>query len=157
MNIKIRNSKPQDWQILQNLNHKIMFVNKKYDPYFNLDWEHTDFGVNYFKAMVSSTEDACCFIAEADNQPVGYINGNIKIQGYRIDSIKTAEIINIAVLPKFQSKGIGSKLFSAFMVWAKQRKATHLTVNSFYKNKQAIRFYKKIGLEPIDITLEGKI
>lgn len=157
MNIKIRPPRPQDWQILQDLNHRVMFVNKNYDPFFNVDWEYTKPGEKYFQKMAISKDDSCCFIAEADNQPIGYANGNIKIQGYRIDSIKSAEIINIAVLPKFQSKGVGSKLFSAFLIWAKQKQATHLTVDSFYKNIQAIKFYKKLGLKPIDIILEGKI
>lgn len=157
MKIIIRNSAPQDWQTLQGLNHKIMFVNKKFDPFFNIDWEYTNYGKEYFQAMAATKTESCCFIVEVDYQPVGYLNGEIKHQGYRVNSIKSAELINVAVLPKYQSQGIGSKLITKFKIWALTQGATHLLVDAFYKNTQAIKFYKKLNLKPINIILEGKI
>lgn len=156
MIIKIRPAKPQDWKVIQKLNHVVMRINKKFDPHFNLNWEFTEFGIKYFKARTAD-KNGCCFIAELNHQPVGYLNGFIKSQGYRLPAIKAAELENIAVLPEFQSQGIGSELIKAFKAWAQKQKATHLNINVFYQNQSAIKLYKKLGLKPIDITFEGKI
>lgn len=156
MKLIICPSKFQDWKTIQKLNHQIMSINQQFDPYFNPDWEFTDFGIKYFKARTAD-KNGCCFIAELNHQPVGYLNGFIKSQGYRLTTIKVAELENIAVLPEFQSQGIGSQLITEFKKWAKKQNVTHININVFYQNKQAIKLYKKLGLKPIDITFEGKI
>ncbi|KKU87557.1 MAG: GCN5-related N-acetyltransferase [Candidatus Gottesmanbacteria bacterium GW2011_GWA2_47_9] len=71
--------------------------------------------------------------------------------------MRLAEIDNMGVTPAFRSKGIGIKLVEAYRQWAKEHGFDRLYVNAYYQNIKAIEFYKKCGLSPIDISLEGAV
>lgn len=154
MNVSIRKAKPEDWQTVQKLNHEMIEDNAQYEDVLMVGWSFSDEGAAYFKKVTSSSE-YYCVVAEADGKAVGYLAGGEKKIPYR--SIRVAEIGDMGVSHGYRSKGIGEKLVGAYRKWAKEQGFDRLFVNAYYKNEKAIAFYKKCGLTPIDISLEGPV
>jgi GNAT superfamily N-acetyltransferase len=154
MKITYRNAKPQDWKIIQKLNHEVFLNDAPNDKYLDTNWPFSSKGVFYYKNATSKKE-YCCLIAEIKKSPIGYIIGIEKNYDYRTN--KVAEIEDIGVSPDHRSKGVGSQLITHFKKWCKKNKLTHIYVNAYYKNKKARNFYTKQKLKPIDISFEGKI
>lgn len=157
MKINIRRADKSDVTLLQDLNHKIMVNNIKYDLHFNPNWEQTKYGCSFF-------EDRCTkpnwhtVIAEADGKPVGYLNGSIDNFGYRYPRFqKVAAIENVGVIPEYQNKGIGKLLMEDFRKWAKKNQAIQIQLTCFSKNTRVLDWYKRLGFEPSDIILQKKV
>jgi len=93
--------------MLQILNNEVFQDNLTYDPDLVADYALSEKGINYFK-LVLKDKNSCCFIAEEDGKPVGYIVGNPKKYSYR--KSRYFELDNMGVSPKYRSHGIGSKL-----------------------------------------------
>jgi GNAT superfamily N-acetyltransferase len=153
MNITIRQIGSEDWKLIQTLNNELFEDNAVYDKYLDLEWPFTK-GVEYYKKYVSDPQ-YCTFIAYDGEVPVGHIVGGPKDISYR--NVKTAEIYEMGVSPSYRSKGIGSQLVSTLRDWAKEQGYQTLMVNSYSKNEKGINFYKKQGLQPVDINLEMDI
>ena len=154
MNISIRQATPADWRTIQKLNIEVFEDNYQYDDVLDLGWDTSFKGVAYFK-KVTSNPKYYCIVAEIEGEPVGYLIGTERIYSYR--TVRLAEIDNMGVTPAFRSKGIGIKLVEAYRQWAKEHGFDRLYVNAYYQNIKAIEFYKKCGLSPIDISLEGAV
>lgn len=150
----IRKAEPEDWKIIQRLNREMYDDNKQYDPYLDLDEPYSVKGTKGYQESTRRT-DNCVLIAEVDGEAIGYLVGERKEMSYRTNKI--AEIDHMAVSPKFQSQGIGAKLVNEFKEWARNYGFTHIYVNAYAGNERAIVFYKKQGLVPIDVSLEGKL
>ena len=154
MKITIRKTLPADWQVIQKLNNEVFENDSKNDQYLDLVWPYSKDGIKHYKKVVSSPS-YCCLIAEADGKPVGHLVGGEKSISYR--KVKTSEIIELGVSPAYRSKGIGAELISSFRDWSKNRGFQTIMVNAYYTNEKAIKFYKSLGMKPIDISLEMEI
>jgi len=151
MNIKIRQAKSGDWELLQQLNNEVFQNDKDNDPDMDLNWPYTDYGINYYKKLANGTY-GYCLIAEVDKMAVGYIALAKKDFGYR--KSKYVEVENIGVSPEYRSQGIGEKLMNKASFWAKEQGAHRLYVEAFWGNNKAIKYYKKNGFVEIGIELE---
>ena len=56
-------------------------------------------------------------------------------------------LFEICVNNKYRGKGIGKLLINKVISFAKNKKA-NLKVDTFFKNKNTIEFYKKLGFKP---------
>lgn len=91
--------------------------------------------------LLSSLENGCTMIvAEQENQIVGYA-------GF----YTSGDITNIAVLPEFRGKGIGSQLVEAMQKEAKSKNINNLFLEVRVSNKIAIALYEKCGFKRINI------
>ena len=97
-------------------------------------------------------------IAEIDKKVVGYLAGSIYDDATfsYYDGI-TAEMDNMFIKEEYRRFGIGSKFVNAFLVWAKNKNAKRIFVTASSKNENTIKFYKKMGFEPINTTLRLEI
>ncbi len=110
--------------------------------------------VEYFTHMIEG-KDTTVFVAVLDNQVVGYVFLYIKDAppyGYLMPR-RVVEISDIAVLRAYNNKGIGHQLFTASTEWAKTRGATSLELEVWEFNKNAIAFYERLGMAPINRTM----
>ncbi|NCN03890.1 MAG: GNAT family N-acetyltransferase [Candidatus Pacebacteria bacterium] len=149
--MKIRKVRPDEWENLQALNNEVFVDNAKYDPDLVLDWAYSDEGRKYFQELVNDP-DSICFVAEDNNKLVGYLAASPKLISYR--KSRYLEVDNIGVIPTYRSHGVGKMLMDICKEWARENNYQKLYVNSYFQNEQAIRFYKKNGFNPIDISLE---
>lgn len=154
MNLKIRKAQPKDWKIIQKLNSEVFTHSAQFDKHLNLKWPSSKIGINYYK-KITSDKDYCCLIAEIKGKPVAYLAGLQKNYDYRTN--KVGEIDNMGTSPRFRSQGIGTQLVQEFKKWCKKQNLTHIYVCTYCHSKHAINFYKKQGLQPINISLEGEI
>lgn len=110
--------------------------------------------LEYFTRTLAS-EDATVFVAEVEKQVVGYVFLNVHdTPPYEyLMPRRVTEISDIAVLKAYNSKGIGHQLFAASVEWAKARGATDLELQVWELNKNAITFYERLGMVPINRTM----
>lgn len=151
MNITIRTASIEDIPILRTLHADLHKDNAAYDTLLDLNWPLDERGLAYFTKTIEDMQ-AVIYMAEFDGNTVGYLAGGHKDMNYR--KTKMAEIYSMTVDPKFQSKGIGEKLVTAFSQWAKTRGYGKVYVNVYFGNDRGIKFYRKCGLLPIDMSLE---
>lgn len=151
MNITIRTATLEDIPVLRSLHADLHKDNAAYDTLLDLNWPLDDRGLAYFTKTIEDAT-AVVYLAEMDGEIVGYLAGGHKEINYR--KTKMSEIYSMTVNPKFQSKGIGEKLVTAFVEWSKSRGYGKVYVNVYYGNERGINFYKKCGLTPIDMSLE---
>lgn len=152
--ITIRPANPNEWNTLQKLNDEVFIDNHTYDPDLKMDWAKSTSGETYFKNLLNNP-GACCFIAENDGKPVGYIAAAPKKISYR--KSEYFEIENMGVNPEYRSQGIGTQLIDKCEKWAKIHGFEKLYVSAYFKNSQGITFYKKSGFSEIAVDLEKMI
>ncbi len=149
--IHIRQANNNDLTVLQNLNDEVFIDNHKYDADLDMNWAKSEKGKKYFSDLLNNT-NACCFIAEENGKPVGYIAAGPKIVSYR--KSKYLEIENMGVIPKYRSMGIGTMLIKECFKWGKAHGFQKIFVNAYFDNRMAIEFYRRNGFKEIDISLE---
>ena len=152
--IFVRAAKKDECWKLQILNDEVFIDNAKYDSDLILDWATSDKGKKYFKKILLD-KSALVLLAQENDKLIGYLTGRQKNLGYR--KSKCIEIENMGVTSKYRSKGVGSRLINECISWAKKQGYKKVYVNSYFKNIQAISFYKRNGFNEIDISLEKDI
>ncbi len=97
-------------------------------------------------AIESSSSNGTYFLRTAHDESgriVGFIDGNLKDDGYWLDGLYTLE--------STYGTGLGKLLWEAYLPWTKNNDIT-LTVATY--NQRAIKFYEKLGFNKI-IGSEG--
>lgn len=102
--------------------------------------------------------DSFVLIAEQAKRAVGY--ALVAVHGGS-DTWQTpdqvAELETLSVLPEARGVGIGSALVHAVYEELRQARITEITVNVIASNKDALRFYERLGLIPKIILFQGSI
>lgn len=154
-NVIVRKANAKDLNDILRLNLELFKKEKKeYDGSLNLKWTHGKIGKASFKEAIIG-KNGFVIIVEAEGKVIGYLCGSIKINPYpfRIAS-RFAKLNNMFIGKKFRNKGIGEKMVKEFLKWCKEKKADHISVNAFAKNKKAINFYQKLGFKDYSLNLE---
>lgn len=154
MNINIRKSTKDDWQIVQKLNFELYENSYQFDKYICSDDPLSDKSTKEFQDDVVNP-NKFCMIAEIDGKSVGYLVGSENNLPWRTN--RRGEINHMSVSREYRSHGIGTKLVVEFKKWCIERGITHLAATTYYDDSKARKFYEKQGLKPIEITLEGLI
>lgn len=154
MEWNIRKATSEDIGAIQHLNTKLRHKDyEEYDQTINVDFPLSDGGSAYFKERIESP-DSFALVAESASTVVGYFVGTvIKPEMYRTMS-EIGEGENMFVDDGFQGQGIGTQFMEKFEEWCKGRGVARTRVVASAENKVAIEFYKKVGFEKYDLTLE---
>ncbi len=152
--INIRKASLKDLNNIQKLNHEVMSANIEFDPNINPDFDLGEAGEILFKEALTNS-DGIFLLAFDDEKLVGYINGEPREIPNR--EIKTFEIDNLGVIPEYRKHGIATMLYNKIVEEIKTRGFKKLYLNCYVQNTNALNFYKNLGFEPIDISLEKDI
>lgn len=157
MEINIKTATITDLKKVQELSLKLFEKEyKEYDPLLDLDWTFGKIGTKFFKDRITK-DDGCVLIAIVENKVVGYLCGGIKkAESYRKLPI-IAELENTFVLEDFRSKGIGRKLYSAFVRWCKNKGVGKIKIEASAQNELAIKFYRNNNFKDYTLVLETDI
>ena len=85
--------------------------------------------------------DACVLLASTSHRMVGICTAYLDIRSVRYGQRCWVE--DLAVDPAYRSQGIGKSLLDAAKVWARERGATHLELDSGDARRDAHRFYER--------------
>jgi GNAT superfamily N-acetyltransferase len=86
-------------------------------------------------------EDATMFVADVDGEVVGLCSVYLDIESVRFG--RRAWVEDLAVHPGHRSAGHGKALLDAAKDWARERRATHLELDSGEARADAHRFYER--------------
>ncbi len=149
--ITIREACLEDVENLQNLNDDAFSSNPEFDKDLVLDWAQSDLGKTYFTSTINSAK-AVIFVAEEDGKLVGYIGASDKPINYRIS--KYIEIDNLGIAKAYRRKGIATMLMNKLFMWAQERGYERVYLSCYFKNAEAIKFYRQAGFSEISVSFE---
>ena len=114
-----------------------------------------DIYFEYFKAELRK-KNSSVFIAE-DKKPVGIIIATY-FKPLRISKFaRKGYVSNLFIQKKYRNKGLGKKLLTASLKWLKQNKVKYISLEIHLKNKNALKFYRKLGFKDYTLKLAKKI
>ncbi|KKR05941.1 MAG: hypothetical protein UT32_C0019G0003 [Parcubacteria group bacterium GW2011_GWC2_39_14] len=143
---------------IQQLNKKLFEheIASGFDANIDANWSLSEEGKKEISARVSSPE-SCGFIAKDGDTTIGYLIGRIVEEETGRAESKFAELEHMLIDESYRGQGIGEQLVNNFKAWAKSKGLKLIKVNVSFKNAQAIKFYNKVGLEALDVTLVGNL
>lgn len=89
----------------------------------------------YFENFINQVKENA-YIIQYDNQDIGFYNGEILDNG-------NYEVGNICIVPKYQGKGIGTKILKDIL---KKYNGTEIEIQYFKQNPVGI-LYERLGFE----------
>jgi ribosomal protein S18 acetylase RimI-like enzyme len=136
------------------LDAALFAFDRQFDPTLDMEWSQSAEATEFFAARIAG-DDGCCFVAALPGAlPFAYLAGAIvEPLSYRAVG-PLAEIECLFVDPRFRGARIGERMVVAFKEWAAARNIHLLRADVSADNKDALRFYAKLGLIPYNITVE---
>lgn len=156
MNISYREAKPSDLSNIQSLNNKLFQKEcSEYDKTLRCNWTFGE-GASFIRKRI---EEAVGFawVAQEGRDVIGCLVGGIRALPSFRGGTKIGALEFMWVDPHYRGKGIGTELASRFLRWCKEQKLDRSKVELYAQNKDALRFYKRMGYEDFFITMEKNI
>ncbi|MBQ7182884.1 MAG: GNAT family N-acetyltransferase [Clostridia bacterium] len=115
----------------------------------------TKYGPEELKAILRDPA-APVFVHEDDGGVAGYAFCRIKqaLHDRLLTDVKELYIDDLCVDEKRRGLGIGRLLYEHVLAYARETGCYHVTLNAWSLNPGAIRFYEKMGMKPMKITME---
>ena len=153
-NIHIRKATLNDTKAIQKLNHELFKLEKKsFDSTLITDWPLSQTGKEYFEDLIN---DEYVIVAVDNETVIGYLAASIN-EKTSYSLIQYGEINNMFIDEKYRKQGIGKILIDNFKEYCIDNGIQNLKVVASFKNKDAQKFYKKLGFNEFDITLTTSI
>ncbi|CAM4136202.1 GCN5 family acetyltransferase [Bacillus manliponensis] len=100
-----------------------------------------------------SSPNSSIFVAEKDNELVGYILA----RGGTVQRNKHSVYLAIGILQDYAGQGIGKQLFHTVEEWAREHEILRLELKVMAHNERAISLYKKCGFNVEGEAVHGVI
>jgi ribosomal protein S18 acetylase RimI-like enzyme len=153
----IRRAEINDIDSILPLEEQIFKIHSKERPDW-IDKNKRPFSYDLLKNIIESNTQKI-FIAEMDNKIIGFckinhreINNNLMFY-----DMLNIEIENLIVDEKHRKKGIGKNLFGEVKNYAKEVNAKYIELSVWEFNKNAINFYKRMGMKIRINRMEYKV
>ena len=119
-------------------------------------WRITDEGKALLKQKAENAlvgVNSQVLVAEMNGEVIGFIHGEVT---HRADYLprSVGAISTIYVAKKFRRKGVGARLVEEIREFFNSERVKHVTLRYIIGNREAERFWKRLGFEPI-ITTAG--
>jgi ribosomal protein S18 acetylase RimI-like enzyme len=119
-----------------------------------LVWRITEEGKKLIKQKVEADladSNVLVLVAEAHGEVIGYVRG--EVTGRSDHTPRTVgQVSFLYVVRQFRRKGVGRRLMEELCKFFDSNKTENLTVRYVVGNKEAERFWRKLGFEPIIMT-----
>ena len=107
-----------------------------------------------FMAKQIQSENGCFWIAQADEEIVGYVEAMVverpPIHAHR----KVGHLGSIYVKPEARRKGLGTKLWNIAQDWLLSKDVATIGLMVATQNPQALEFWKKLNFREIMVRME---
>lgn len=150
--MKIIKAVLKDLKVILDLNRTLFKYERKYSTTYNINWTNSKKGTDYFRNRIESPS-GIVFVAKLRNEVIGYICLHFNNYGFRcINPI--GEIENMIIKREYRGKGVGTLLVKEVLKCARKKGVKRFKVETLMKNKDAIRFYRKLGFKNFKLVLE---
>jgi ribosomal protein S18 acetylase RimI-like enzyme len=104
-----------------------------------------------FLADLSSSSHSCLFVAEKEEEVIGFLSGELR-EGSPAFKPKTwAAVEDIYVVHGQRSAGIGRALFDECRKWAQEKGADGVSLQVAADNTRARKFYEELGFREVSV------
>lgn len=144
---------------IQKLNEKLFQheIESGFDSNLDARWSYSDEGRMEIEDRVSSSDVSCSYVAKEGEKVIGYLVGRIMEEETGREDSQYADLEHMYIDDAYRGKGIGEQLVNQFKAWAQRKNLKLIKVNVSFRNTDAIKFYNKMGLTTVDITMVAKI
>src|SRR5215210_7234553 len=104
-----------------------------------------------FLADLSSSSHSCLFVAERNDEVIGFLSGELREGSPAFEPKTWASIEDIYVVPEHRSLGIGRALFEECQKWAKRKGANGVSLQVAAGNTRARKFYEELGFREVSV------
>lgn len=144
MDFTIRQARPEDAELLHDHIRRLLEEPDIQIPLHPDEFTLTADQQRQILADAPSPACAVCFVGEADSQIIGEINFK---RGARRAFCHVATL-GMSVGAAWRNQGVGSRLMTEAMAWAKSTEAvTRIELFVYASNHAAIRLYERFGFE----------
>lgn len=154
--IIIRKAKITDFKRIHKLVVQVhkLHLKERNDIYKDVD----PMNFEEFKTELSNSNNIC-LIAELENQVVGICFSRIKetLNNKIMKNRKIIHIESFCIDKDYQKRGIGRKLYNKMIQLAKEKNINNIETMVWGFNKNAIKFYKNLGMNIKNLRFEQKI
>lgn len=147
--IRLRQAEADDIQTLYLLFSPVDQMHRDAHPEIFKQAEYPEDIKKYYRSCILDP-DSTIIIAERENQMIGGVICSLETAPDIPILVprKIACIENITVSLGFRNKGVGRLLIEAIQEWAEQRGASAIELTVWEFNRDAARFYERLGFQP---------
>ena len=115
----------------------------------------TKYGPEELKTLLADPK-APVFVYEDGDEVRGYAFCRMKqtLNDRLLTDVKELYIDDLCVDENMRGQGIGKKLYEHVLSYARETGCYHVTLNVWSLNPGAARFYEKMGMKPMKVTME---
>ncbi len=157
--MKIRKPKKSDEKDIAELDKQFWEIHANIDPFIApaKKLSEKDHLKHARSAINNKKKNNFYFVAELDEKVVGIINFKIKKNPKFFKLKKFGYIDLITVNKKYRSKGVGRALSNFALGFLKKKGISYSKFHTNWKNKSAIKAFKKMGFEEKNIMFYKKV
>lgn len=127
-----------------------------HEDFFAIDTLRDDDVVNYFSALLNN-ENGTVIVALEEGRFIGYITLHVRKQSGYWKVKQIGDISGLMVRNAYRRQGIGRQLMEKAKEFFEEKGVNYFTVYTAIKNREAIEFYGRNGLQPLYTTMLGEI
>jgi ribosomal protein S18 acetylase RimI-like enzyme len=153
----IRRAEPADLPVLGRLGAQLLRTHFEFDPKrFMAPGEDPEAGYAWFLGTQLRSGDVAVFVAERDDDVVGYVYAGIEPQSWKELREQCGYIHDIIVDQRARGAGIGTQLVEAAVAWLRDRGQPRVVLGAADANDGAQRLFARLGFRRtmIEMTRE---
>ncbi len=148
-NFQIRLATTSDIPAIMELWNDLMAFHQPLNSFFELCSDANEKFLTYLQSNIQNTEKAHVFIADVNNQVIGYMMGVILNTAPVFKISQVGEIMDAFVTKEFRRQNIGELLFNELKTWFQIKNVNHIDVNIAVGNSLSSQFWAKMGFKPL--------
>lgn len=149
-NFTIRPGKRADARAAARLWTQSAEEHARYDPVYETSREAEN-TMRVFLADLSSSSHSFLFVAEAGEEIIGFISGELREGSPTFHPKTWASVDDVFVAEGHRNLGAGRALVESARVWAAERNADGVSLQVAAANERGRRFYRDIGFREVSI------
>ncbi len=155
MHMKIRMAEEKDIPALQKLLMEVLNIHAKGRPDIFIP-DTTKYTYDELLSMIKDPSTPVFTAVDENDEVMGYAMTIIKkrVHDNNMHDVMTLFIDDLCVDQACRGKHAGHALYDAVCDWAKDRGFYNVTLNVWSFNEPAIRFYRSLGMKPMEYVME---
>ena len=100
---------------------------------------------------LSSSSYSCLFVAERDEEVIGFLSGELREGSPTFEPKTWAAVEDVYVAPDHRGLGVGHALLEEFQKWAKEKNVNGISLQVAASNVRARKLYEELGFREVSV------